>query len=728
MNTSLDQFALDDDGSSAVAPPMPVEPMEFAGGDEGEAVQVQGAAQDAPADRLADAPAEFEVRPADDAQLMKLIGWADPGAQYNIASELGESMLAFIGQRVVEEYRLDDQSRSTWLEATAKAEAMALQRPKAKTTPWPGASNVVFPLITQAATQFAARAYPAIVQNRSVVKAAIVGDDTGEPKTDPDGQPVIGPDHQPVWQEGKEPSAKATRGRRISEHMSYQLLEEMPEWEDDTDMLLSVLPIVGADFRKTYFDAKLGRNVSVRVPAKRFVVNYWARSLSTAPRITEEFELYPYEVRERVASKRYLSGAYSDFSTAMNDSQAPMKFIEQHCRIDLDSDGYPEPYIVIVHVDSSTVARITANFEAEKIETDALTGKVKSIPAVQYYSQYTFLPNVEGGIYGHGWAHYLLGLNESINTTLNMLFDAGHQQNAGGGFIGKGLSLHTGDVRFKPGEYKMVNVPGTTVRENVVPLDHKGPNAAIITLLTMLIESGKDISAIKDILTGELKAQTMSPTVFTAVVEQGLKVFTAIYKRIFRALKAELEKLYRLNRIHLPDKKTFKVADKSVTISRADYEQDNGVEPVADPGMVVDAQKLARAEVLGQFKDDPMMNGREIRLAMLRAANIEDPEKYLAGDPAPNPEMLVKAGQLEINRMVAKSEVIKNIAAATKLMAEADEKVTAPFTEWMRTQIERLQNAVEGTGSTTGSAEAQPGANGSAPSPSGDGGDSPVPA
>jgi chaperonin GroES len=395
----------------------------------------------------------------------------------------------------------------------------------------------------------------------------------------------------------------------------------------------------------------------------------------------------------------------------------------------LDGDGYPEPYIVIVHVDSMKVARITANYESDKIQADALTGKIKSIPAVAYYSQYTFLPNVEGGIYGHGWAHYLLGLNQAINTTLNMLFDAGHQQVAGGGFIGKGLSLHSGEVRFRPGEYKMVNVPGSTVRENVVPLEHKGPNAALITLLTMLIESGKDISAIKDILTGEIKAQTMSPTVFTALVEQGLKVFTAIYKRIFRALKAELEKLYRLNSIHLPEKKTFTVADKSVTITRSDYEQDNGIEPVADPGMVVDAQKLARAEVLGQFKDDPMMNGREIRLSMLRAANIEDPDKYLAGDPAPNPEMIVAAGQLEINRMVAKSEVIKNIATALKAMAEADEKVTAPFSPWITAQIGGLQSAVEGTnGSTQGNTGAQPGANGSTPSPSGDAGDPALPA
>ena len=242
-----------------------------------------------------------------------------------------------------------------------------------------------------------------------------------------------------------------------------------------------------------------------------------------------------------------------------------------------------------------------------------------------------------------------------------------------------------------------------------------------MNLLTMLIAAGKDIAAIKDVLGGELKAQTMSPTVFTALVEQGLKVFTSIYKRVHRSLKVELKKLHRINRVY-DVKRTYQIGEELRRVSQDDYALGGGVEPVSDPSQVVDAQKMARTQVLGEFKDDPMMDGLEIRRRMLEAANIEKPDKILSGKPAPNPQLAIQAGQLEIQRMVAKAQALSFMSQAIKNLADADATVAAPFNQWMVEQIKGLQNVIEQGSAGANSSDQQPSPDGLAPAPSDQGG------
>jgi chaperonin GroES len=221
----------------------------------------------------------------------------------------------------------------------------------------------------------------------------------------------------------------------------------------------------------------------------------------------------------------------------------------------------------------------------------------------------------------------------------------------------------------------------------------------------------------------------MSPTVFTAIVEQGLKVFTGIYKRIFRSLKKEYEKLYRLNRIYLPmEMSYYPKSGAAKMVRKDDYELGNGVEPYADPTMVVDAQRMARAQVLAEFKDDPSMNGMEIRKRILEAGNIEAPEKILSGQPAPNPDLILATGKLELERMVAKAQSFKFLAEAIKAMAEADEKSAGPFMAYATKQLELLQqngsqdqNGNPGA-SAPGNPGNQPAGDAVAPPPSGDAG------
>lgn len=675
--------------------------------------------------------------------IARLMRWGDPMVNVNIATELSDEELSSIGMKVIEEAQIDENSRKEWLETGRKAMDLCLQKVQAKTSPWPGSSNVIFPLMTQAADQFAARAYPAIIQNRNVVKGVVSGDDNGIPQIDPQTRmPVIDPQTQePMWEQ--KPGAKAERAARIGDHMSWQLIEEQPEWEGETDVLLHVLPVVGCEFRKCYYDPDMGRNVATRVSAENLIINYWAKSMETAPRLTEVISLYPYEIKERVASGFYKEHEYIAQPVGkkadLTDKDSPHEFYEQHRRLDLDNDGYPEPYIVTVHKDSMKVARIVAGYDIDGgIKSNAQTGKIAVIRPVHYYTKYDFMPNKEGGIYGWGFGHLLSHINISINSVLNMLIDAGTLQNTGGGFVGKGLSMHSGNLSFRPGELKPVSAIGSTIRDSIYMLDHKGPSPVLYTLLGTLMEAGKDISSVKDILSGDLKAQTMSPTVFMALVEQGLKVFTAIYKRIHRSLKDEFEKLFRLNRLYLEEQASYRRGAAWKMIKREDYEADTGVDPVSDPTMVVDAQRMARTQVLAEFKDDPLCDGIEIRRRIFEAASIADVDKILKTQQDSNPELILKAAELELKSIDIKAGVLLKISQALNNMAQADAKIMEPMQTWTQLQLTGLQNEYDRLSSSAkpdgqggpapGSAGVRPeGLPGMAPSPDDTGGASLLP-
>lgn len=641
----------------------------------------------------------------------KLVEWID---HPNIADELEEDQLNKIGQKCKREFELDLSSREAegWDDQAEKSMDLALQVAKEKTFPWPKASNFVFPLMTMSAIQFAARAYPAIIQGRNVVKGVVVGKDEGTPMVGPDGQPMMqpGPDGQPqpVWQ--IPPGGKRERAGRIGEHMSWQLLKEMKEWEEETDKLLHVLPIVGCAFRKSFFDPSMGCNASMLAMPLNVVVNFWAKSMERAARISEMLKYYPSEIEEFVRGDLFLKHDYGRAEGAGDDDDAPHDFIEQHRRLDLDEDGYPEPYIVMLHKQTNKVARIVARYDADCVHISKTSGEIARINPVDYYTKYDFIPHPKGGIYGVGFGQLLGPINEGVNGVLNMMFDAGTLQNTGGGFIGRGLSMHSGSVKFKLGEWKVVNAPGQTVRDAIVPMQHQGPNAVLFSLVGLLIEAGKDVSSIKDVLTGETAAATMQPTTLLALIEQGTKVFTAIWKRVYRAAGHEYEKLYRLNRIYLEEQSEYQIGDQWKTITREDYAKGSGVEPIADPSMVSDMQRMARAQFLQSYQNDPMCDGVEIRKRVFDAAQIEGVDKLVHGQMPPNPEILAKTAEMELKGKEIEAKIASekakeiNLYADTwKKLAETDQingeqplELMAQYADLLRMHIESLAAPAEG--------------------------------
>lgn len=579
----------------------------------------------------------------------------------NIAEILTDEHLGRIGERVIREYEIDKASRSDWEKRIKAAMDIAMQVAEEKSYPWPRAANVKFPLMTVAAIQFGARAMPAIVAP-DPVKAKVVGSDRGVPAIDPQtGQPIMGPDGQPAWQ--VPPGAKRHRADRVAAHMSYQLTEEMEEWAEDTDKLLHILPIVGCCFRKTYFDPGLARNVSCMVPADRLVVNYRAKSLEQAARITEELTpLHPHEVEERKRQGIWRDVDFGRPHDAGSDDDAPHEFLEQHRLLDLDEDGYPEPYIVTVHRETAQVARIVARFDREGVMLNA-KGQIARIEPRHYYTKYSFLPSPDGSFYDVGFGSLLNPINESVNSVLNQLLDAGHLANTQGGFVGAGLRLKGGDLRFRPGEWKQINASGSDIRAAVVPITYPGPSAVLFNLLGLLIDAGREIANIKDVLSGD-QDRTMPATTTMALIEQGMKVYTAIYGRIYRSLKSEYNKLFALNATYLDDEVYFRFHDDETAVARADYAMgDVDILPVADPREVSDMQKMARANFLSAFANDPLVNPIEVRRRMFEAASLDDIDALLV-EPQPDP-MAQQAAALELAEKQAKIEKAQAETLAT---------------------------------------------------------------
>jgi chaperonin GroES len=525
----------------------------------------------------------------------------------NIAPDLETDLLEKIGLQVVQGYEQDVDSRTEWKRQTEEGLKIAKQVTEKKTFPWPGAANIKFPLIATASHQFAARALPQIVSGPEVVKAQVIGQDpTGE---------------------------KEKKALRISQHMSWQLMEQMTEWEADMDQLLHGLPVVGTYFKKTFFDTMYQRNRSVAISPLEVVIDYNHKGgIDTCRRITQELWLYKNEVIERERSEMYLEGTNECMQNA--DEKPQELFLEQHCWHDLDEDGYEEPYIVTVHRETGKVARIVANFDETTMLILGTADKPQliKIDAIQYFTAYIFIPSPDGSFYGIGFAHLLGPINETMSTVINQLLDAGTLQITGGGFISRGVRGVSGAMKFQLGEWKPVDVVGGSLRDAVFPLPVPQPSNVLFQLLGMLNEAGNKLASVSDTMSGEMPSQNTPATTVLAVIEQGLKVFSSIYKRVFRAFKSELKKLYRLNAIYLTDDQYFRVLDTQFQVSKDDYsEVDFDVIPVADPTISSEAQALARAQAMLQsIQINPDPAGRlEILRRYYEALRVPNIDKIL---------------------------------------------------------------------------------------------------
>jgi chaperonin GroES len=573
-------------------------------------------------------------------------------AGVNIAKELDNDELKKIGIDVLNGFDKDKASRNHWEQQYEEWIKLALQVKEVKMFPWPNASNVKFPLVSTASMQFAARAYPTLIPSDGrIVKSTVIG-------ADPDGE-------------------KQKRAERVSKYMSYQVLHEMDNWEEDMDRLLFMLPIIGTVFKKTYWDDFEKKTASVLVNPQNLVVNYWTRDLDKCERVTEVIFKSKREIEEGKRMEIYRDVDLPNpqipdtkpTETKMQempdlDDTTPYMLLEQHCYLDLDKDGYSEPYVVLVEKNSKEVLRITPRFAKDSVKTEGK--KIVKITPLNFYTKYEFIPNPDGGFYSIGFGFLLGPLNDSVNTLINQLVDAGTINNLPSGFIGKGLRLKMGDMTFKPGEWKPVNSIGSELKQQIVPIPAKEPSTVLFQLLNLLIQSTKELASVAEIFTGKMPGQNTPATTTMATVEQGMKVFTAIYKRVYRSLSKEFKKLYRLNFLYVDPNTEKAVLDEPVGPEDFNAERYD-ICPAADPNASSQQEKLMKAQGLMELMPLGTLNPQEVTLRILTAQEQPFIEKLMnQGPPPPDPKMQEmemkmqaeqQASQVRVQEMQRKGEL-----------------------------------------------------------------------
>jgi chaperonin GroES len=610
----------------------------------------------------------------------------------NLVEHLDADDAETIGETIRRHYDNDKQSRYEWEQRYADAEKLVMQFAEEKSFPWPGASNVRFPLLTIAALQYHARAYPALVRGVNPVSCRVIGEDpTGE---------------------------KSARAKRVSEHMSFQIMEEDTQWEDSTDKALIVQAVFGCSFKKIFNSSSERHAVSELVMPKDLVVPYYAKDIETAPRITHVIGLSIDDIEERIRRGLFsrppseagdneialpksaprigiiqeIENDIDGIQPGAVDSDTPVIFLEHHFWFDLDGDGVREPYIGYVREDDNRLYRLVARFEDDKIERNT-QGEIVRITPEQHFIKYGFIPAPDGSFYEMGFGMLLGATNESINTLINQLIDAGTMSNLGGGFLARGVRVRGGEYSFRPQEWKRTDSNAADLKNGIFPLPIREPSNVLFSLLNLLIDWGSRIGMATDAATGQNPGQNQKVGTTEAVIEQGEKVFNGIYKRTYRAMKKEFRLIYRLNYLNPPKSGKFDYADNSgqggYALWKDYFESDKAIVPAADPTIASQEKILTRdMHVREMSASMPGYNRYAVERRVLmdmEVPNIDEifPKPGTPGAAQPQPPYQVQVAQIkaETERMKLQAndrrkqlelmqEARENEARILKLQAE----------------------------------------------------------
>ena len=610
----------------------------------------------------------------------------------NITDLLSEGQVQEIGVNAVREWRTDLGSNEKWRETANRGLNLASQdtdEDEEKNYPWDGASDIHYPILTQASQQWAARAYPELVKGDKAVGIKVFNPPSKSPSpgeiaslgpkpTDPQdaqaSQQAMQADQQQSDMMELAARAKNARGERVAHFMNWTIFYKMEDWEGETDLMLNQLPITGSGFKKIYRGDE--GFCSDYVAPLRLTVHSGTKSIYRCPRITHDFDLYPYEIEQAQRSGRYRA---TELPSMGADPETPRLVIEQHRLEDLDGDGLPEPYIVTVDVETQQVLSLQPAYGMEDVIINQRDRKIVRIDRDMPFADFKFLPDPRGGFYATGFARLLESITDSIDTSINQLMDAGNAEIAGGGFIGSNLRLtgsgQGGSIWFRPGEYQTVSTPGADVRAAIYERTVPHPSGVTMQLLDMLLGAAKDIASIKDVITGD--GATTAPVGTTlALQNQALQVFSSIYKRVYRGFRDEFRILYRTMKRYATDEDKFHYQE----LTGGDFDQDfsgdgTDIQPVADPSVVTKMQKISRIQTLIQMAESPvgqaagMTQAKSAQALILDALDVMDidrPERFIADVP-PNP---IQAGmaQAQIQEKQAASQL--KMAQAVKAKAE----------------------------------------------------------
>jgi hypothetical protein len=501
----------------------------------------------------------------------------------NLADEMDDADLDLLGSELVSDFEKDVMDRKDWIKTYVDGLKLLGLQYEDRTEPWQGACGVFHPMLTESVVRFQAEGIMETFPAMGPVKTKIIGEETRDTE-----EAAI----------------------RVQDDMNYQLTEVMTEYRPEHEKLLWSLPLTGSAFKKVYYDPSKGRQVAVFIPAEDIVVPYGASNLETAERVTHVMRKTENEVKKLQEAGFYRDVDLGEPGYDMDDIEKQKaeengvsatqddryRIIEMH--VDLDLKGYEHkrkgketgialPYVVSVDKATSTVLAIRRNW----YEGDELHLKR------QHFVHYQYIPGF--GFYGYGLIHLIGGYAKSATMLIRQLVDAGTLSNLPGGLKSRGLRIKGDDTPIQPGEFRDVDVPSGSIRDNILPLPYKEPSQVLFALFQNIVEEGRSFASSGDMNVSDMSAQAPVGTTL-ALLERQLKVMGAVQARIHFTMKQEFKLLKVIIADYTPDEYEYEPVDGDRKAKKSDYDMVDVI-PVSDPNAATMAQKIVQYQAVMQL-------------------------------------------------------------------------------------------------------------------------------
>ena len=533
----------------------------------------------------------------------------------NLAEYINEGELTQLAGDLVGDFDADVDSRRDWIQTYVDGLDLLGLKIDERAEPWDGACGVYHPILAEAVTKFQSETIMDTFPASGPVKGEIVG---------------------------KETQDKKDAMERVVADMNYELTDAMPEYRPEHERMLWGVALSGNGFKKVYVDPALDRQVSMYVPAEDLVMPYGASSLEQAERVTHVMRKTENELK-----RLQLAGFYRDVDIGSPESSLDevekkiaeklgfrattddrYKILEMHVDLDLpgfehtDKNGEPTglalPYVVTIEKNTSTILAIRRNWDP-----DDDTHQKR-----QHFVHYTYIPGF--GIYAFGLIHLIGGFAKSGTSILRQLVDAGSLANLPGGFKTRGLRVKGDDTPIAPGEFRDVDVPSGTMKDNIMPLPYKEPSQTLIQLLNQIIDEGRRFAAAGDLKVSDMSANSPVGTTL-AILERTLKVMSAIQARIHFAMKKEFKLLKLIIAEYAPEDYSYEPSSGDRKARKSDYSMVNII-PVSDPNAATMSQKVVQYQAVLQLSQTApqLYNLPYLHRQMLEALGIKNADKLVA--------------------------------------------------------------------------------------------------
>lgn len=553
----------------------------------------------------------------------------------NVAEMLDDDQLHEIVENAAHGFDIDEESCRDWIDMNKEALKMIKAEATSEHTQNYAHSKVIYPLLASANIQLASRLIPHLVRNNKVAECAILGPDL-------DGM-------------------KAMKAEKVSNFFSYDLLIDSDSWLKESHKLITMVCAWGTGYRKLCFDVGQDKVLSEVLSPEDVIINSNTASIDKARRITIRNFMTKNEIVEYIRADRFSEVDVDKFTpdaSDITDTNPVYEILEQFCYIDLDEDGYEEPYIVYFHKDSETVLGIYAGFEIEDIHVNT-KGKVKKIIPRPYVVDYHCIDDPAGKYHSMGLNHLLFHQNKSITSILRQLIDSGTLANQQGGFTTKAFKTKKREIKQELGKFTQLEIPpNVDIRSQIMPLPFKEPSQVLFSLLGLLIDAGKETGFVTQALMGDSEGQNVPATTQLSIIEQGTRAFKPMVQKLFHSLKKEFKMMFYLYGKFSSLDRFIKYNDLDIQISKEIFNSSElDIMPVADPTQSSEAHVYMKIQALQQMLQTPLANVLNIpvlAIRILKGLQIESPEELIAPPqpPAPDPKM----AELELKKQIAEGK------------------------------------------------------------------------